>query len=131
MSTTHTMQREATTGGTGVGAVVHVPHKTSVLCSVVYFVCKDQQLQEIRICTVRVLSSLSLLLSSLSPSLPPSLHIRVIKVAKEFVGRVSFAVSSKSEMSRETDALGLDSDAQVTVGLYDSNGKYAMTEDFR
>ena len=40
-------------------------------------------------------------------------------------------MSSKSEMSRETDALGLDSDAQVTVGLYDSNGKYAMTEDFR
>ena len=40
-------------------------------------------------------------------------------------------MSSKSEMSRETDALGLDSAAQVTVGLYDSNGKYAMTEDFR
>lgn len=55
---------------------------------------------------------------------------RVIKVAKEFVGRVSFSVSSKSEMSRETEALGLDSSAQVTVGLYDSNGKYAMTEDF-
>jgi hypothetical protein len=72
-------------------------------------------------------------LSSLSPPSPPPSpsHIRVIKVAKDFVGRVSFAVSSKSEMSRETDALGLDSDAQVTVGIYDSNGKYAMTEDFR
>ena len=77
--------------------------------------------------------SLSLYLS-LCPFLTPSClfsHLRVIKVAKEFVGRVSFSVSSKSEMSRETEALGLDSSAQVTVGLYDSNGKYAMTEDFR
>jgi hypothetical protein len=74
----------------------------------------------------------SLLFLSLFFSLFPSpSHIRVIKVAKDFVGRVSFAVSSKSEMSRETDALGLDSDAQVTVGIYDSNGKYAMAEDFR
>ena len=56
---------------------------------------------------------------------------RVIKVAKEFVGRVSFAVSSKTEMSREMDALGLDSDADVQVGIYDSLGKYAMTDDFR
>ena len=55
----------------------------------------------------------------------------MIKVAKEFVGRVSFAVSSKTEMSREMDALGLDSDADVQVGLYDSLGKYAMTDDFR
>ena len=56
---------------------------------------------------------------------------RVIKVAKEFVGRVSFAVSSKTEMSQEMEALGLDSNADVQVGIYDSNGKYAMTEDFR
>ena len=55
----------------------------------------------------------------------------MIKVAKEFVGRVSFAVSSKAEMSREMEALGLDSDADVQVGLYDSLGKYAMTDDFR
>ena len=34
-------------------------------------------------------------------------------------------------MSREMDALGLDSDADVQVGLYDSLGKYAMTNDFR
>ena len=56
---------------------------------------------------------------------------RVIKVAKEFKGRVSFAISNKTQMSREMDALGLDSDADVQVGLYDSLGKYAMTDDFR
>ena len=44
---------------------------------------------------------------------------------------MSFAVSSNSEMSREMEALGLDGDVDVQVGLYDSTGKYAMTDDFR
>ncbi len=56
---------------------------------------------------------------------------RVIKVAKEFVGEVSFAVSNKDDYGSEIEALGLDASADVVAGLYDSKGKYAMTEDFR
>ncbi len=56
---------------------------------------------------------------------------RVIKVAKEFVGKINFAVSDKGAYSNELEALGLDSDADVVAGVYDSKGKYAMTEKFR
>lgn len=56
---------------------------------------------------------------------------RVIKVAKEFSGRVNFAVSDKVSFRGELDALGLDASADVVVGMYDSKGKYAMTEKFR
>lgn len=55
---------------------------------------------------------------------------RVIKVAKEYVGKVKFAVSDKDDFNSELQALGLDGN-DVSVGLYDSKGKYAMTEKFR
>lgn len=55
---------------------------------------------------------------------------RVIKAAKEFIGKVNFAVSDKDDYVGELQALGLDSGAEVVVGLYDSKGKYAMTEKF-
>ena len=57
---------------------------------------------------------------------------RVIKVAKDYIGEVSFAVSSKSDLSGEMQQFGLDSDLDVSVGLFDSQGrKYAMTDPFR
>lgn len=55
---------------------------------------------------------------------------RVIKVAKDFVGKVNFAVSDKDDFTSELQALGLDSEADVVVGIYDADGKYAMTEKF-
>ena len=60
-----------------------------------------------------------------------SFFCRVIKVAKDFVGKVNFAVSDKSDYTNELEALGLDSNADVVVGAYDTKGKYAMTEKFR
>lgn len=57
---------------------------------------------------------------------------RVIKVAKEFIGEVYFAISDKDEYGSELQALGLDAEADVVVGLYDARGyKYAMTDKFR
>lgn len=57
---------------------------------------------------------------------------RVIKVAKDYVGEVSFAVSSKSMMSAEMQQFGLDTGLDVSVGIFDNKGsKYAMTEKFR
>ena len=57
---------------------------------------------------------------------------RVIKVAKDYVGEVSFAVSSKNDLSGEMQQFGLDSDLDVSVGLFDSQGlKYTMTDPFR
>ena len=57
---------------------------------------------------------------------------RVIKVAKDYVGEVSFAVSSKTVLSGELQQFGLDAEQEVCVGLYDSMGvKYAMTDKFR
>lgn len=52
-------------------------------------------------------------------------------MAKDFVGKVNFAVSDKSEYSSELEALGLDASADVVAGVYDAKGKYAMTEKFR
>ena len=58
--------------------------------------------------------------------------VRVIKVAKEFIGDVYFAISDKDEYISEMQALGLDAAADVVAGLYDTRGyKYAMTEKFR
>lgn len=51
-------------------------------------------------------------------------------MAKEFVGQVNFAVSDKSDYGGELDALGLDTSEEVVVGLYDNQGKYAMTDKF-
>ena len=57
---------------------------------------------------------------------------RVIKVAKDYIGEVSFAVSSKNDLSGEMQQFGLDSDLDVSVGLFDNQGrKYAMTDTFR
>ena len=59
-------------------------------------------------------------------------HHRVIKVAREFVDQVSFAVSDKSEFAHEKEQLGLSDVEEVVAGMYDSEGhKYAMTEKFR
>lgn len=55
---------------------------------------------------------------------------RAIKVAKEFTGKVNFAVSDKDDYAGELQALGLEGGAEVVVGLYDSKGKYAMTDKF-
>jgi protein disulfide isomerase family A protein 3 len=56
---------------------------------------------------------------------------RVIKVAKDFVGEVSFAVSSKAVMGGELQQFGIGPDQEVGVGVFDSQGrKYAMTEKF-
>ena len=55
----------------------------------------------------------------------------MIKVAKQFVGQVTFAVSDVATFNREVSDLGLDNGDDVVVGLYDSSGKYAMTESFR
>ena len=52
-------------------------------------------------------------------------------MAKDFVGKVNFAVSDKTEYASDLQALGLDSDADVVAGVYDDKGKYAMTEKFR
>lgn len=67
--------------------------------------------------------------SSIECTLPFCTH-RVIKVAKDFVGKVNFAVSDKSDYAGELQALGLDENADVVAGLYDDKGKYAMTEKF-
>lgn len=59
-------------------------------------------------------------------------HCRVIKVAKDYVGQVSFSVSSKKLMGAELQQFGLETEQEVCVGLFDSQGrKYAMTETFR
>lgn len=56
---------------------------------------------------------------------------RVLKVAKEFEGKVNFAVSDKEDYSSELQALGLDGgDEAVVVGIYDTKGKYSMSEKF-
>ena len=59
-------------------------------------------------------------------------HTRVIKVANDFVGKVTFAVGNKKDFPHELDQLGLDMKEEVVVGLFDSSGKkYAMQEKFR
>ena len=57
---------------------------------------------------------------------------RVIKVAKDLVGEVYFAVSGKREMGAELQQFGVGPDQEVGVGLFDEKGrKYAMIEKFR
>eukprot|EP00731_Ephydatia_muelleri_P016571 Em0009g995a len=56
---------------------------------------------------------------------------RVIKVAKDHVGSVAFAVSDKEAFAQDLEQLGLDKSAEVVVGLFDSKGqKYPMTGTF-
>lgn len=52
-------------------------------------------------------------------------------MAKEFDGKMNFAVSDKDDFGNELQNLGLDSDADVVAGIYDKKGKYSMTEKFR
>ena len=53
-------------------------------------------------------------------------------MAKDFVGEVSFAVSSKNDLKMEMDQFGLDSGLEVAVGLFNSKGqKYSMQEKFK
>ncbi len=52
-------------------------------------------------------------------------------MAKEFGEKMNFAISNKADFSNELSALGLDSNTEVVVGIYDSKGKYAMPEKFR
>ena len=52
-------------------------------------------------------------------------------MAKQFPDQLSFAVSDKSDMSFELQALGLADDRDVVAGLYDAKGrKYAMDGAF-
>ena len=58
--------------------------------------------------------------------------IRVIKVAKDYVGSVVFAVSDKGAFVQDIEQLGLDKSAEVVAGLFDSKGqKFSMTGTFR
>lgn len=53
-------------------------------------------------------------------------------MAKDFVGEVNFAVSSKTEMGGELQQFGIAADQEVGVGVFDAQGrKYAMMEKFR
>ena len=53
-------------------------------------------------------------------------------MAKDYVGQVSFAVSSKQLMAGELQQFGMETELEVSVGLFDSQGlKYAMTDTFR
>ena len=60
-----------------------------------------------------------------------SLTKRVLKVAKDFDGKVSFAVSDAQDFHQEVEALGLTDDGKTpSAGIYDRRGKYAMEETF-
>jgi len=50
------------------------------------------------------------------------MYYRVIKVAKEFVGKLTFAVSSKAEFSHEIDEFG-GTKEEVFAGIFDASGK--------
>lgn len=57
---------------------------------------------------------------------------RVIKVAKDYVGSVTFAVSDKGAFAQDLEQFGLDKSAEVVAGLFDSKGqKFSMTGAFR
>ena len=57
---------------------------------------------------------------------------RVIKVAKDFIDGVTFAVSSSEEYAHELEQLGLAREEEVVAGLFDKQGKkYSMADKFR
>ena len=57
---------------------------------------------------------------------------RVIKVAKEFVGKLTFAISSWSEFGHEINEFGFEKGDNPVVGIRDSKGmKYKMTAEYR
>ena len=58
------------------------------------------------------------------------LFSRVIKVTREFEGRVNFAVSDKDDFLSELEALGITEKNQPSAGIYDSKGKYVMEDQF-
>jgi len=56
---------------------------------------------------------------------------RVIKVAKDFIDGVTFAVSSSEEYAHELEQLGLAREEEVVAGLFDKQGKkYSMADKF-
>lgn len=56
---------------------------------------------------------------------------RVIKVAKEFVGKLTFAISSWSEFGHEINEFGFEKGDNPVVGIRDSKGmKYKMTAEY-
>ena len=57
---------------------------------------------------------------------------RVIKVAKEFVGKLSFAISSWEEFGHEVNEYGFEKGANPVVGIRDAKGmKYKMAAEYR
>ena len=57
---------------------------------------------------------------------------RVIKVAKEFVGQITFAISSWNEFGHEINEFGFEKGDNPVVGIRDSKGmKYKMTAEYR
>ena len=57
---------------------------------------------------------------------------RVIKVAKEFVGQLSFAISSWDEFGHEVNEFGYEKGANPVAGIRDAKGmKYKMTAEYR
>lgn len=58
----------------------------------------------------------------------PFVYHRVIKVAKEFVGQLTFAVSNKGEFSHEIEEFG-GTKEEVFLGIFGNNGmKYTYGE---
>lgn len=56
----------------------------------------------------------------------------MIKVAKDFIDGVTFAVSSSEEYAHELEQLGLAREEEVVAGLFDKQGKkYSMADKFR
>ena len=56
----------------------------------------------------------------------------MIKVAKEFVGKATFAISSWEEFGHEVNEYGLEKGDKPVVGARDAkNMKYVMTEEYR
>lgn len=57
---------------------------------------------------------------------------RVIKVAKEFVGQLTFAISSWNEFGHEINEFGFEKGDNPVVGIRDSKGmKYKMAAEYR
>ena len=56
----------------------------------------------------------------------------MIKVAKDFVGKATFAICSWEEFGHEVNEYGLEKGDKPVVGARDAkNRKYVMTEEYR
>ena len=57
---------------------------------------------------------------------------RVIKVAKEFTGKLTFAIASWDVFGHEVNEFGFEKGSNPVVGVQDAKGmKYKMTADYR